>query len=479
MPTSDYTSPGNYSWTSPFATRNLTATVIGGGGSGHKDKSDNEAGGGGGGGGAGRSRRTIGPGHTVSIRVGDGGDRPGNQSSNNGQTSYVSSSLISVYGYGGNGGRDGVGGSGGGRAADQGGNGEDGQDDSGDGSEGGRGGGAGKASGGNAGGCGGRPLGGQGSSLDGGGGSCTGGRNGGNYGGGGGGNSNGGEAGRGGKGAVRLEWDFYPPSISYFNGSTQTSSSGIPSNVGSLSWATNYANNVSISELGAVSATGSNTSVNTGLQSVAGSNSPATKTYTLTATGPGGSVSVSTTIYVYNDNTPSNGWTTSFSNLEPNTQVTLTLGTLSGVDMPTTISTSGTGNFVGNGGSFSGSRNFNNGQTVQLRTTTLPFNTDVSGQTGIYGKENSKTVTVNTPGGSFNVTVTTRAPRIKEDFDYANNVNKYPYEDIDLIPNTPTEYLTSAQETMNDIEIPMEIKVDKPDAQVNINGTGWKNVRST
>ena len=97
MPTSDYTSPGNYSWTSPFATRNLTATVIGGGGSGYKDKTDNEAGGGGGGGGAGRSTITIGPGHTVSIRVGAGGASPGNQSSNNGQNSYVSSSLISVY----------------------------------------------------------------------------------------------------------------------------------------------------------------------------------------------------------------------------------------------------------------------------------------------------------------------------------------------------------------------------------------------
>ena len=147
--------------------------------------------------------------------------------------------------------------------------------------------------------------------------------------------------------------------------------------------------------------------------------------------------------------------------------------------MPTTISTSGSGNFVGNGGSFSGSRNFNNGETVSLRTTTLPFNTDVSGKTGIYGKENSKTVSVSTPGGSFSVTVTTRAPRIREDFDYADNLDKYPYEDIDLIPNSPTEYLTTAQITANDIEIPMEIKVDKPDAQISINGSTWTNVRST
>lgn len=479
MPSTDYTGPGNYSWTSPFATRNLTATCIGGGGSGYKDKTDNESGGGGGGAGFGRSTRTIGGGHTVSIRVGNGGARPGNQSSNNGQDSYVSSGLISVYGYGGRGGRDGIGGDGSGGAGDVTGNGENGQADSNDGTEGGRGGGAGKP-GGNAGGCGGRPNGGQGVTLDGGNGSCTGGRNGGQYGGGGGGNSSGGEAGGGGNGAVRLVWDFYAPTISYFNGSTQRSSGGTPSSAVTLSWATQYADNVSISELGGQS--GNTANFNAPLQSNANGNSPASKTYTLTASGPGGTVTATATVYVYNDNTPSNSWTTSFINLEPNvTDQVLTLGVLSGVDMPTLISVSGAGNFVGNTSKgFSGSRLFDNGDVIQLKTSTLGFNTDISGlsSTATFGKTNSKTVSVSTPGGSFNVTVTTRAPRIKEDFDMNGTQDNYPYEDIDLIANSPTQNISSSQITANDIEIAMEIKVDNPDIEISINNGSWQNARS-
>ena len=71
-----------------------------------------------------------------------------------------------------------------------------------------------------------------------------------------------------------------------------------------------------------------------------------------------------------------------------------------------------------------------------------------------------------------------KEPRIKEDFDYADNVGNYPYEDIDLISNSPSQYATTAQIDADDIEIPMEIKVDKADAQVNINGGGWQNARS-
>ena len=158
----------------------------------------------------------------------------------------------------------------------------------------------------------------------------------------------------------------------------------------------------------------------------------------------------------------------------------MTLGNLAGVDMPCTISTSGSGNAVGLGGSFSGSRNFNNGESVQLRTTSLPFNTSLSGvgSNATFGNTNSKTVTVTTPSRSFNVTVITKAPRIKENFDYADNVGNYPYEDIDLITNSPTEYATTAQVDVDDIEIAMEIKIDKADAQVNINGGGWQNARS-
>ncbi|MFZ9728180.1 MAG: hypothetical protein ACO3CD_04130 [Candidatus Nanopelagicaceae bacterium] len=481
MPTNDYTSPGNYSWTTPFATRNVTATCIGGGAAGFKDCTADDKGGGGGGGGFARGTRTVGPGVTMSITVGDGGERPGCNSrpnSANGGTSVVSGGPLVVRATGGECGRDDAGGGGGG-AGDSGDvtrSGGTGADDD-DGQDGGSSGTA-SQSGNSRGGCG-NATGGRGTSLDGGGVGCPGGRSGSDYGGGGAGND-GGEPGRGGRGAVRIEWDYYAPVINTFYGSTQDSGTGTPSSTVTLTWGTSYANNVSINNgVGSGLAATDSKTFSSGLQSVAGSNSPATRTYTLTASGPGGSTTATATVYVYNDNTPSNSWSTSFTNLEPNTQVTVTLGTLSGVDMPTLISCSSGSQVGSSSGGFSNSRTFSNGNTVQLRTTTLGFNTDISGlsSTATFGKTNTKTVTVSHPGGSFDVTIQTRAPRIKEDFDYANNLNKYPYEDIDLIANSPTQYLTSASVDVDDIEIDMEMKVDRADAQVSINNGPWQNVR--
>ena len=283
-------------------------------------------------------------------------------------------------------------------------------------------------------------------------------------------------------GYASITWINAQPTINSFSASPnpQTSSSGIPSYSTRLTWNTQFADTLIVTSSAGESfnVTGSSFLDITNLpQSNAQGSSPATRTYTLSATNPSGTVTSDVTVSVYNDNTPSNSWNTSFSNLAPNTQIDLSLGTLQGVDMPCVISTSGSQNFVGLGSAFSGSRNFNNGEQVLLRTTTLPYNTDVTGETGIYGKTNTKTVTVTTPGGSFNVSVITAAPRINEIFDYADNTNKQPYPDIDLIPNTPTEYLTSAQIDADDIEIPMEVKVDQEDAQISINGGNWQDVR--
>ncbi len=287
-------------------------------------------------------------------------------------------------------------------------------------------------------------------------------------------------------GYVSVSWSQVTAQINSFSASPnpQNSGSGIPLYTTTLSWQTTYAfNGVTLTSSAGESwsyGNGSNSRIITNLpQSNADGTSPSSRSYTLTASN-GTSVTTSAPINVQarNDNTLSNSWTTSFSNLAPSTLVDLTIATASGIDMPTTVSASGSGNFVGSSGSFSGSKNFTNGQTIQLRTTTLPYNTNVSGETGIYGKSNSKTVTVNYPGGSKTITVTTAPPRIREDFDYADNTNKYPYEDIDLITNSPTEHLASAQITANDIEIPMEVKVDKPAAQVSINGGAWQNARS-
>ncbi len=286
-------------------------------------------------------------------------------------------------------------------------------------------------------------------------------------------------------GYVSVSWSEAVAQINSFSATPnpQNSTGGLPSYSTQLNWQTSYAiNGVALTSSAGESwsySDGTNSRSITNLpQSNADGTSPAQRTYTLTASNAGGSTSSTITVSARNDNTPSNGWTTSFSNLEPSTLLDLTIGTCSGIDMPTTISTSGAGNFIGSGGSFAGSKNFTNGQTVQLRTTTLPYNTDISGETGIYGKNNSKTVSISYPGGSANIIITTKAPRISEDFDYADRKYEYPHEDIDLITNSPTEHLVSAQIEANDIEIPMEIKVDKPDAQVSINSGGWQDARS-
>jgi len=478
MPTNSYTNPGNSSWTAPFATKSVTCTVIGGGASGYRDCDGDDEGGGGGGGGFARSTRNFSAGQTLSIKVASGGSSPSCDDGNNGGTSEIKGgpgNIVNVRATGGKTGTDDKGGGGGGYsdAGDITSGGGSGSDDD-DGQDGG---GAGKLSG-NSGRCG-NGKGGRGTNLNGSSASCPGGRSGANYGAGGAGND-GGSAGSGAKGGARIEWDYHSPKITSFSVGNNYNTDGIPDANVSISWNTQYANNVSINKgVGSVGTSGSQT-VNTGLQSNANGTSPAQKTYTLTASGPGGTVTSSKTAKVKNDNTPSNSWNTSFTNLDPSTQVAVVIGTLSGVDMPCTISTSGSGNAVGLGGSFSGSRNFNNGESVQLRTTTKPFNTSLSGvgSNATFGKTNSKTVTVTTPGGSFNVTFTTRAPRIKEDFDYANNVGNYPYEDIDLIANNPQSHAVTAQITANDIEIAQEIKVSDGNAQVKINGGSWQNARS-
>jgi hypothetical protein len=275
-----------------------------------------------------------------------------------------------------------------------------------------------------------------------------------------------------------------PPEIISFsaNPNPQTNSNGTPTSDTILTWATFGAETLSINQgVGDLSTASGNTGViSAGIQSIVGSLSPAQKTYTLTATNTAGSVTQDVTVSVFNDNTPSTSWTTSFSNLEPNTEYQLSLGQLQGVDMPTVGSTSASGSSLSNGvgGIFSNPKTFTSGNNVVLKFTTLPFNTDISGETGIYGKTNSKIIPVTIGTQTFNVTVTTKAPRIAEDFNYPNRVVEYPFEDIDLINNSPTNYINSGTIVTDDIDIPVEIKVSDPNLEVNINGTGWKNVRS-
>jgi hypothetical protein len=471
MPSQTFTSSG--SWTAPFACRNVTATAIGGGGSGYKDKTDNEDGGGGGGGGFARSTRSVPGGNTLTITVGSGGGQPGNNNSNRGGLSQVSG-LVAITANGGAGGSDGQGGDGASGVGDTTGSGQNGTKDSDNNTTGGEGGGAGRP-GGNSGRCG-NSNGGQGTNLDGSQGGCTGGKRGGTYGGGGAGNTDGGEAGAGGDGAVLIEWDYFAPTIGSFTASTQTSgTTGVPSDDITLNWSTTYANSVSINQgVGGVGAGGPIT-INSGLQSVAGSSSPATRIYTLTATGPGGTVTATATASVYNDNTP-NSLTipstttsgTSLSSLEPNTTYVITVGPVNGIDMITAVNcnTSGLQASVG-GSSYSSTIYISSGNTISLRFTSQPFSTTPTGAT------NSRTYSFSVGTASYQFTATTRAPDVNETFDFGDNETFYPYPDIDINPAAATQYMQSPTTiTVNDVEIPVELRVNTSSTEVRIKKQG-------
>ena len=279
---------------------------------------------------------------------------------------------------------------------------------------------------------------------------------------------------------------YDPPVISGFSASPNPQTSGtdgIPNYNTTLSWGYSNATSLTLTSsageswnvLGQTSFNITNLPQSTG--------NGATRSYTLTANNPDRPATSETIeVTVYNDRNPSNSWTTSFTGLEPNTQYTRNLGTLSGIDMVIKVESSSSGVFFSNSanGSFSNPNYFSNGQSVYVRTTSLPFNTDLSGlsSTATSGKTNTKTFSVSVGGlSAFNVSYTTRAPVIKEVFDYDGEVGQYPYEDIDLISNTPTSTLVTQTLNMDNIEIDMEIKTDDPNVEIKINNGGWQNIR--
>jgi hypothetical protein len=286
-------------------------------------------------------------------------------------------------------------------------------------------------------------------------------------------------------GYISLSFTSVTPEINSFtaNPNPQNSTNGIPQYSTTLSWNVVDANSITLTSSAGESfnVTGTTSkSIDNLPQSNASGSSPSSRSYTLTACFNSVCVNSSLTVESRNDNTPSNSWTTSFTNLEANTEYQFSLGQLQGVDMPTIGSVTGSDNFLGDGvgGSFSNPKTFTSGNNVVLKFTSMPFNTDISGETGLYGKTNSKMMVVTIGSQSFSVTVTTKAPRIAEDFNYVDKISQYPFEDIDLINNAPTEYLTSATVTADDIEIPVEFKSSDPNIEINVNGTGWQNVRS-
>jgi len=282
------------------------------------------------------------------------------------------------------------------------------------------------------------------------------------------------------------------PNISSFTASPnpQTSDTdGIPNYNTTLSWSASSDLTITSATIssGTYSASVPNPSTSgsfevTNLpQSVAGSGG-ASRTYTLTLCHSLGCSTETVTVEVTNDNTPSNTWTTEFTGLDPNTEYAKNLGTLSGIDMVTKVSCPTSGVFFANGanGSYANPQYFTNGQNVYIKMITLRFNPDLSGlgANDLFGKPNPKTVSI-TVGSldPFDVTFTTRPPNIGETFNFDGASGEYPYEDIDLITNTPSEYAVTQTLNMDDIDVDVEIRTDDPNVEIKINNEPWQSIQ--
>lgn len=453
--TIDFTSVGNTTWEVPFAATTAVVTCIGGGGGGYKDCTDDDLGGGGGGGGFSRSTVDITPGSILKVGIGKGGftNSCNSRDGINGEDTFVTYSNNNpiARAYGGEGGFDNSGGGQGGVSdGDLTRSGQRGEDDD----DGGKGGGAGNQNG-SSGRCGGSRSGGQGTELDGTQGSCTGGQNGGTYGGGGGGSGNADTPGRGGQGAARIVYTYADPIIDYFEifpAIQDSGNDGIPNDNTTFSWSTRYANDIKITYSGGTVATGlaatGTLPHNSGLQSVAGSSSPAQRVYTLTAKGPGGEVTATVTFQVYNDNCPNTFTIPDQLGKEPGEEIIIRTSPITGIDMVTSV-VCGTGVQVqGGSGGFTTGTTIINGSTLTLRVYAEPFNTDENGLV------NEKTVSVTIGCLTVSFKVQTRAPIVNELFDFGDNQFAYPYPKVDtreineVLPDggtykAPTQYLNS------------------------------------
>jgi len=264
---------------------------------------------------------------------------------------------------------------------------------------------------------------------------------------------------------------------------------GVPAYNTTLSWTTTDATTLTLtssaSESWDVSGT-SNKNITNLPQSVVGTNSPATRSYTLTASNAAGSNTNTITVESRNDNSPTGlsiPSTTiggvSLNSLEPSTQYTIYLGAAGGIDMSTLVNCTTSGlEASSNQSSWSNIIYVTNTQGVYLRFTSQPFNTDPSGLT------NSKSYSFSVGTYSNTFTAITRAPNVNEIFDFGDSIANYPNPDIDVIANTPTTYIQSPTTLVVDnVEVPVEIKVGQADAEIRIKTQGnstfgsWQSAR--
>ena len=169
-------------------------------------------------------------------------------------------------------------------------------------------------------------------------------------------------------------------------------------------------------------------SVNNLFQSVStGSSQPGSDTtYTLTATDGFNIATATVKVKAYNDNCPDDFSIPDQLGREPLEPINISTSPITGIDMVTTVVCSPGLTVLGSGGSgFTTSTTITSGSTLNLRVTTEPFNTDENGLV------NEKTVSVTVGCLTVEFIVQTRAPVVKEIFDFGDNQFAYPFPKLD------------------------------------------------
>lgn len=258
-----------------------------------------------------------------------------------------------------------------------------------------------------------------------------------------------------GNGYITLSYTELIPEITEFTISPdpQDSNTGIPSDTVTITWSVIDATSVSITDIGTNLPFSGSRTINTGLQSVAGSNSPATKVYTLTACAGPECRSSTVTAQVFNDNTPNTFKIPDQLNKEPQDILTITTQQITGIDMPTFVVCGPGVTVETDGGGFGTQRIITNGQRITLRVETNPFNTD---ENGLVSDKNVY-VTIGTV--TFPFLVQTRPPVVLELFDFGDNQFTIPYPKIDTTDQIPKPYIgspTIVEETASDWQVELE-----------------------
>jgi hypothetical protein len=270
---------------------------------------------------------------------------------------------------------------------------------------------------------------------------------------------------------VSIVYELVTPEITAFSASPNPQTSGtdgVPRYSTSLTWTAKDFTTLTLTSSAGESwnVTGGSFNISNLPQSTVGSNSPATRSYTLTACAGGVCTSRSVTVSAFNDNIPRDFSIPNQNNVEPNSSIQISVGQILDIDMITTV-TGGPGVQVSvNGTSWSSTIGISNGNNLSVRATSLGFNTDPNGLT------NTATFYVDVGPLRRFFTITTRAPIVKETFNYPNYNDKVPFPDIDTIESGPEhpakQFIETSSIVMDDIELANPYGVEIKSSNQNI-----------